>query len=139
MEGKDVFLKWTERMSVNSVEIDNQHRMLIGYLNEMYQSFNDNEHKEKVGPIIEKLKEYTQYHFDTEEKYFAKFGYDGAENHIAEHDQFRLKVQEFVEKEMKYRNALTYEVMNFLRSWLYNHIMVTDKKYMDCFSKNGVM
>jgi hemerythrin-like metal-binding protein len=139
MEGKDVFLKWTERMSVNSVEIDNQHRMLIGYLNEMYKSFIDHEHKEKVGPIIEKLKEYAQYHFDTEEKYFAKFGYDGAENHIGEHDQFRLKVQEFVEKEMKYRNALTYEVMNFLRNWLYNHIMVTDKKYMDCFSKNGVM
>lgn len=138
MEEKDVFFRWTEKMSVNSVEIDNQHKMLVGFLNEMYQAFIDREHTEKVGPIIERLKEYALYHFDTEEKYFSAFSYDGAQKHIDEHQQFRGKVQEFVLKYRKNSNALTYDVMNFLRNWLNNHIMDTDRKYMDCFSKNGV-
>jgi len=138
MKQKTEFFRWMEKMSVNSKEIDDQHKVLVGLLNEMYQAFMDREHNEKVGIIISRMADYTQYHFETEEKYFAAFGYEDSEKHIAEHRLFKEKVDEFILKYKKHHSALTYDVMNFLRNWLNTHILDTDRKYMDCFGMNGV-
>jgi hemerythrin len=40
-----VFFRWTNEMSVKSQEIDQQHKQLVGILNELYQAFMDKEHK----------------------------------------------------------------------------------------------
>lgn len=138
MVEKAAFFKWTEQMSVNSSEIDDQHKRLVGLLNDMYQAFLDKQHLERLGPVIAELVAYAKYHFDTEEKYFTAFRFDGSAEHILEHMDFRHKVDEFVSKFEINKGALTYEVMNFLRNWLNNHIMVTDRKYIECFRLNGV-
>jgi len=39
---------------------------------------------------------------------------------------------------MKNKTALTYSIINFLREWLTNHIMVEDKKYSTVFKINGL-
>jgi len=51
----------------------------------------------------------------------------------------------------EYRSAIAYhdkvieggcqianEIIEYLKWWLVNHIQVTDKKYIDCFKKNGL-
>jgi hemerythrin len=133
-----VFFRWTDKMSVKLQEIDQQHKQLVDILNELYQAFMDKEHKEKIGSIIEKMSDYTRYHFTTEEKYFASFGFYDMENHIKEHQDFKERVNEFVLKYYVHNSALTYDVMIFLKNWLRNHIMETDQKYIECFVKNGV-
>lgn len=133
-----VFFRWTDEMSVRSKEIDQQHKQLVAILNELYQAFMNKEHTEKIGSIIGRLSDYTKYHFNTEEKYFNAFFYDDRENHFKEHQDFKDKVNEFTQKYHANSGALTYDIMNFLRSWLLNHIMKTDKKYMECFFNNGV-
>jgi hypothetical protein len=35
-------------------------------------------------------------------------------------------------------SALTYKLINFLREWLMNHILVSDKEYVKCFKENGL-
>jgi len=132
------FFNWTDKMSVRSEEIDNQHKQLVEFLNEIYQAFMEKAHKEKIGTIIDKMSAYTKYHFETEEKYFEYFDYYDKEDHIREHDNFRNRVDEFVTKYKASNGALTYEVMNFLKNWLTSHIMDTDQKYVNCFSRNGV-
>lgn len=107
-------------------------------LNELYDAFMKKEHKIKAGAIVDRMWAYTNYHFTTEEKYFSMFNYAGAESHIKEHELFRSKVEEFMDKFKKNHSALTYDLMNFLRSWLNNHIMETDQKYVLCFTHNGV-
>jgi len=133
-----VFFQWTDNMSVKSQEIDQQHKQLVDLLNELYQAFMEKEHKEKIGIIIEKMWDYTKYHFNTEEIYFSTFGYEGRAMHILEHENFRNKVNEFKQKYKANSGALTFEVVNFLRNWLMGHIMETDRKYIACFSKNSV-
>ncbi len=138
MEEKAVFFKWTDQMSVKVEEIDLQHKMLIDLLNEMYQAFMNKEHKDKVGDVINRMVSYASFHFETEEKYFNQTKFEGSVSHIAEHQNFRDKVNEFVQKYQKNNGALTYEVMTFLRNWLTNHIMFTDRLYIDCFTNNGL-
>jgi hemerythrin-like metal-binding protein len=138
MEQNAVFFKWTDKMSVNFEEIDNQHKKLVDFLNEMYSAFMNREHKEKVGSIIDQMTKYAVYHFETEEKYFVAFSFHGTAEHIVEHNDFRQKVLEFAEKYKQNNSALTYNVMNFLRNWLTNHIMDSDRKYIECFTRNGL-
>jgi hemerythrin len=33
---------------------------------------------------------------------------------------------------------MTIEIVNFLKDWLQKHIMGVDRKYMECFSRNGL-
>jgi len=133
-----VFFPWSDKMSVKSEEIDQQHKKLVTILNELYQAFMNKEHKEKIGSIIEQLSDYTKYHFITEEKYFALFDFYDKESHIQEHYDFKKKIDEFNIKYQEQRGTLTYDVMNFLRNWLNKHIMETDQKYIECFVTNGV-
>ena len=133
-----VFFRWTNEMSVKSQEIDQQHKQLVSILNELYQAFIDKEHIKKIGTIISKMSDYTKYHFDTEEKYFISFDFYDKGNHIMEHQDFKNKVNEFNQKYHANNGALTYDVMNFLRNWLIKHIMETDQKYIECFTKHGV-
>ncbi len=30
------------------------------------------------------------------------------------------------------------EILEYLKQWLVNHIQVTDRKYIDCFKRNGL-
>lgn len=138
MTEKTVFFRWTENISVQSVEIDNQHKELVSMLNEMYEAFMNKEHQIKIGSILDKMWAYTKYHFNTEERYFTLFNYDDKLSHLKEHELFRTKVELFMEKYRSSNTALTYEVMNFLRNWLNTHILETDHKYISCFVQNGV-
>jgi hemerythrin len=57
---------------------------------------------------------------------------------VAEHEAFVRKVSDFVDDLNEARLSLSISVMNFLRDWLKNHIMVVDKKYVELFLANGL-
>lgn len=132
------FLKWNNSFSVKVKEIDDQHKNLVNMLNELYSSFMNKAHEDKIEKIVSSLVDYTVYHFNTEEKYFHQFKYQDTAEHILEHNEFKKTVSHFQEKLKKNKTALTYEVINFLRDWLQEHIAVSDKKYSKCFVDNGL-
>jgi len=133
-----VFFPWKDEYCVSVREIDNQHKVIIEMLNELYDSFMKKEHENKLGEILSRLSEYAVYHFETEEKYFSHFGYNKKAVHIQEHDNFTEKVVAFRKEFEKNSSALTYKLVNFLREWLNNHILISDKEYVKCFKENGL-
>ena len=133
------FFKWKEEYSVNIREIDNQHKVLVEMLNDLYMSFLRKEHEEKTGEIIGRLTDYAFMHFKLEERYFSLFNYVEREEHTLEHTKFVDKVVAFRDDFNKHKSALTFQIINFLRDWLLNHIMVSDKKYTPCFRENGLV
>jgi hemerythrin len=133
-----LFFPWKDFYSVSVIEIDNQHKVITEMLNELYDSFIKKEHEIKLGEILSRLSDYAVYHFETEEKYFSQFRYGKRIAHIREHNDFTDKIKAFRKEFDKNSTALTYKLINFLREWLMNHILVSDKEYVMCFKENGL-
>ncbi|OQX99191.1 MAG: hypothetical protein B6I24_03180 [Bacteroidetes bacterium 4572_128] len=131
-------INWTERYSVFYDEIDKQHKKLIDMINELYDSFSNGKANEVLEEILLRMIKYTDYHFKTEEKYFAKYSFSDEKAHIKEHEEFVLEVSKFYDDFKKKNLNLSYEVMNFLRTWLLKHILGSDKKYTNEFKLKNI-
>lgn len=138
-----MFLKWNNIYSVNVKEIDDQHKKIFDIINKFYES---KKHKgtDDLIAIIEDLKQYGNYHLETEEKYFEEFDYPDKESHIAEHEGYRKKIIEFEEKIIKFKNGeiVSDECVSnltiFLRDWWINHIQNSDQEYSHFFNDKGL-
>ncbi len=131
-------ISWTEELSVNIPSIDEQHKKLVHLINEFYRKISIQSPKESIFELIKALKDYTVFHFSTEEKYMKQFDYPGYLKHKNEHDQFVNKVLDFEDRYKNGKLILTLEITNFIRTWVANHICNTDKLYSDFLNKNGV-
>jgi hemerythrin len=131
-------IKWNENLSVNVMEIDDQHKRLITMINDLNDAMKVGKGKDILGKIVTGLISYTATHFKTEENYFDRFGYTETDDHKSEHAAFVQKVTDFKTGFEKRNLTLTIEVMDFLSDWLKNHIMGTDKKYSQFFNEKGL-
>jgi len=121
------FIEWNNSMSVGNPAIDQDHRTLIQYVNEMHSAMAAGKGKEIVGNILTKLVKYTQEHFGREEIIWKAGGYVDFDRHKQAHADLLRTVAEFKGKFDKGAVLLTLDVMNFLRDWLTNHILKADK------------
>lgn len=131
-------IQWSDSLSVKVAEIDKQHQKLIGLINELSEAMRQGQGKTVVEKIINGLLSYTDTHFKTEERYFARFGYPEAAGHKKEHEGFVVRVTEFKESYENGQLALSIDVLNFLSDWLRHHIMGVDKKYSSFFNEKGL-
>jgi len=122
------FFDWKDNMSVGNQVIDVDHRKLIQYLNEMQEAMIAGHGKDIVGTILNRLVAYTHEHFAREELIWKSGHYAGFEKHKKEHGDLLKTVTEFKAKYDKGTIALSVDVMNFLRDWLKNHILKSDKE-----------
>ena len=134
----DGIMQWADDLSVNIREIDEQHLRLIDLINKLHNAMRTGKGKEATVKVLEELKDYTVFHFSTEEAMFEEHAYSGMINHVAAHKSFVNKVIEFEEKILSGKAAVTMEVMNFLKDWLVKHIKGVDKKYSGFFNDRGV-
>ena len=125
-----MLLEWNENLSVGVPSIDEQHKVLLGLLNELFDATRSGRGQFVVGKVLKELADYTVYHFQYEESLFAQTGYSAAPDHMKEHDDLIRLVQV---QSQKYkdgaREILSEEILKFLRRWLYMHIMGSDKKF----------
>ncbi len=131
-------IKWSQDLSVNIKEIDDQHKKLIDLINTLHDNMLKGQGKVVLESTLQELAAYTQYHFSAEEKYMKRFGYVDYDAHKLEHEEFIRKVSEFINSYRSNQACLSIEVMNFLKDWITNHIKGSDKGYMVCFSSNGL-
>lgn len=131
--------KWDEsKYGVGVAEFDQHHERLVELINQLHDAMKSGEGKDRLGDIVEEMKDYTAYHFAAEEKLMGRYGYDGLDEQRVQHENFVDRVSEF-EKDLKSgKITLTMDVMNFLKDWLTSHIQKSDAKYEDFFHDKGV-
>ncbi len=133
------YVSWQPEYSVGNEEIDNQHKKLFMMINELQNSIEHNatNDKQPVEKVLEELISYAEYHFSTEENLFR--GQAGFDTHHHEHWTFIKKSFSFV-KRFNADNDLKIitDIVIFLRSWLIDHILVTDiKQFRDLNTVNS--
>jgi len=132
MSDKD-FIKWKDEYSVGISYIDDQHKKFLDMINKLVEACNQGEDvASKVFKMtIKDLFEYVKFHFKTEEDILIRYKYPEEDYnlHKKEHEQFMIKVLEFVSDFENGKKYVPNQTTRFLKNWLLQHIIVIDKKY----------
>jgi hemerythrin-like metal-binding protein len=124
------FMTWTSDLSVGVAVLDDDHKRLIGIINQLHFGITAGHDRKVLEAVLGELVDYTIIHFSREEEMLQKAGYVAIPAHKTEHEKFIAQISN-VQKRIKSAPVamLDLELMGFLRSWLFSHILVSDKKY----------
>ena len=131
-------INWEPRFATGVTLIDEQHKRLIGFINELQDALSKAKGKEVLSKILTGLGDYTVSHFGTEQGLMQKHQYPEYIAHKAIHDDLVAKVVDLTKKYQAGNMFLSTEVMTFLQNWLTDHIMNTDKKFGAFLNSKGV-
>lgn len=131
-------LTWDEKYSVEIEEIDRQHQKLFALLNELYEAMQDGQAAEVVGKVLDRVIDYTVYHFAYEEKLMRDAGYPDDDAHRAEHAELAQQAKELARRLQARQGDVPMATLKFLCDWLGRHILGTDKKYAPFLAAKGV-
>lgn len=132
------YITWDEKYSVGVREVDLQHKKLVEMVNTLHDAMKAGKGKDALASVLQDLINYAASHFATEEKYMTKFNYPAYPTHKNEHEKFVKQVLDFQKDFNSGKAVMTLEVMNFLKNWLVNHILGTDKKFGPFFNGHGL-
>ena len=131
------FFHWDQRFTLGITKIDLQHRKLVELTNQIYEAMKNGHGNDAVAPILRELNNYTLTHFTTEEDLFRLYAYPGYLTHKQEHEQFIRQVKRMQEEFQKGASGLSVKLANFLKAWLIDHIMKTDREYVPFLKERG--
>ena len=120
---------WNESCLLGVKEIDEQHAVLVGMINELHDVCSAGGGEAAVADIVTELSSYTEYHFAAEEKWMHASGYPDVEQHMQQHEQFNARVIDFLMNVVQSKQDVSEEVLDYLSSWLVAHIQGTDRKF----------
>lgn len=119
-------LTWSDALSVICEEIDRQHRKLIDIANRLNHALRAGSGNAICERILDELFKYTATHFAFEEKLMADHHYVHRDAHIAAHRKLIDELSAFKGRHDT-GEAISIELMNFIRDWLLNHILKVDR------------
>ena len=110
--------------------IDEQHKKLFELTEKTYQLLKNDfalDKYDKIIHLIEELKEYTEFHFKTEEDYMESIGYKRMFTQKVEHVAFVKKLKDVDLKKIDHdQDQYIIEILQFLNDWLVEHILEKD-------------
>ncbi|WP_457625188.1 bacteriohemerythrin [Persephonella sp.] len=132
-----VLIEWSEELELGIPEIDKQHKKLVEMLNEFYTELEEGHQKEAVEHFLKNLEDYLNFHLDYEEKFMEEIGFPQLETHKKTHEMFKKLYAEEKNRYLEGDLKALRELVAFAFSWLFSHIMKTDKKYAEFLKEKG--
>lgn len=118
---------WLDSYNTGIEEIDNQHRQIVDYMNQLSVAYLKND-MNAVGEVLEGLVDYTMSHFAFEESLIEEAEYPMANAHKKIHEMFILRLEK-LRIAFKAGEAVTEEFYSLLKRWLIQHIQRDDMAY----------
>jgi len=134
-----VLIEWSDELELGIPEIDQQHKKLVDILNGFYTELEKGHQKEAVEYFLKSLEDYLHYHLDYEEKFMEEKGFPEIENHKKVHQMFKNLYAEEKQRYLDGDEKALRELVAFAFSWLFSHIMKTDKKYAEYLKERGLV
>lgn len=123
---------FTDKYKTGIEFVDEEHKKLFEIIretNDVIKAELVHDKFDAIVHILESLKEYTILHFQDEENYMESIGYEGLAMQKAAHTAFVDRLNEISLDDVD-DNQKEYleELIDFLLSWLTNHILKMDKQ-----------
>lgn len=123
---------WKPEYNLNIKEIDDQHRKLFRLGRKLYECIMEEEKSDdlmRVESVLQQLKDYVSFHFNSEEKFMQDNGYVHYASHRNEHRYFEKNIQELETKRKTDPDEhVLKDIFDFIFSWILNHILKEDMK-----------
>ena len=134
---------WKKEFELGIKSIDEQHKCLLDLgnrINELLVNHDDDDDNyDEIYEVIEELRAYTVYHFNTEEELFLKYNYPEYHAHKKEHDDFvaflrSVDPEDIDENQKGFLKKLLAQIVQ----WVFKHIITTDYMYKDYLLRLGM-
>ncbi len=131
-------IEWSEKLSTKIPSIDRQHKVILGYINDLHDGIESGDCKGNLDLTLNGLVNYTRTHFAYEEMLFRRFDYEQQAEHLEVHQRMIGKVADFKQRYTSGERDIAPELLEFLKDWLYHHILEDDMAYSDHMTNHGV-
>ncbi len=127
-------ISWDASMTTGVESLDDQHRQLITWLNELLAAMSVGRGRAEVAGLLDQLGSYTVTHFGKEEECMTRYKCPVAAQNVAAHKDFIVTITSFREEfERDGATAhLVVRVESELMRWLAGHIKRTDAQLAPC-------
>ncbi len=120
------YVEWKPFYSVGDAVIDEQHKRLLGIIDDLYMAIQMGHDPARLRAVVERLVEYAMNHFAYEERAMQACGYPDFDAHKVMHEEMRRHSLEFRANP----EALTEnDLLQFVKSWWVRHIQNQDRHY----------
>lgn len=121
-------ITWGEGLLVGISELDAEHKKIVTMINDLHDAMKTGKGRSLLPGIIAAIEDYTLNHLTHEEELMQRYRYPGYAEHKEIHRNFIGKIGDY--KKLNEQEVLQAgQLMNFLQSWLIDHIANTDKQY----------
>ena len=119
---------WSDILSVGVDEIDEDHHKLVGIFNILNHAVTAGDAPDYLAAVLEELINCTVWHFSHEERLMLKYGYEGIEEHKAEHRDLVDSARQLQQEILQAEKPVADEEIVFLERWLTEHILTFDMR-----------
>jgi hemerythrin len=128
------FIAWKSAYEIGINEIDEQHKVLLGFINKL-EEFKTSENKDEIlRDVLFNGVEHTKAHFASEESFMEVIDYPKLAQHKLQHEIFIKEAVGILQKLNMNINAVE-NLHNLLKDWFVNHIMEHDRQIGDFYQK----
>lgn len=120
-------LEWSDELSVGVAKIDDQHRELIRMANGLINAVSLGRERKVLENVFRRLREYTVFHFRSEEALMEELRYDKRAVHAQEHQQLKERVKEFQRTLYLHEELTPQRILGFMKEWMLKHILQSDR------------
>ena len=131
-------IEWNDKFSVGISIIDEKHKKLVDIINIAIVAKEQNYNSDKTKEVFNEMVEYTYKQFSTEEGGMLNFN-------LSRYLYYRSELLNFMDstiasyKDLAMDNyQLINETLEFLKNWFVDHILETDKKYINCSNEKSL-
>ncbi|MDD6212073.1 MAG: bacteriohemerythrin [Clostridiales bacterium] len=125
-----MFIEFDDDLVLGDNMIDSQHRELFDKINNLLASCEKNGGKVAAAQTLGYLADYTEFHFNAEEKLQQDIGYPGFAEHKQRHDELRQVVkdlEEMLADQEGPTDEFVHQVKVNVADWLIYHIKGFDR------------
>lgn len=132
------YILWSDVFQVGVPAFDAEHAHLVAIINRFHDAWRAGASREIVYEVLNSLVRYAEEHFAHEQAAFETHHYPERLRHRLEHDRLLTEVFELNQRLSRGEATVSDQVMEFLKSWLLEHILRSDRAYAPFLSERTV-